>query len=65
MSIDSFKGTFLSNFWECPVEFGGRTFGSAEAAFQSAKCPERADEFQELTPGQAKHRGKRVPLRPD
>ena len=65
MSIDSFKGTFLSNFWECRVEFGGRVFGNAEAAYQSAKCSERAVEFQGLTAKQAKARGKRVPARPD
>lgn len=38
--IDSFKNeySFLSNFYEAPVEYNGVTYCNSEAAFQHAKC---------------------------
>lgn len=65
--IDSFTyaNAFLSNFYNCPVQFGGYTFQNSEAAFQSMKCPERMKEFTNLSPSSAKALGRRVPLRSD
>ena len=67
--IDSFRGEyyFLSNFWEAPVEFDGIRYGNNEAAFQAQKCLDPAERaaFAGLNPTQAKHRGRRVSLRPD
>ena len=36
--IDSFSGEydFLSNFYNCPVEYEGITYLNSEAAFQAA-----------------------------
>ena len=56
---------FLSNFYSAPVEYMGIRFSSNEAAFQAAKCPERANEFVRLNPSEAKRLGRRVALRPD
>lgn len=67
-TIDSFSGTydFLSNFAPSPikVELNGKTYlmPTVENAFQAAKCPNRADEFVNLTPGQAKRLGRKVTL---
>lgn len=65
--IDSFTydNAFLSNFYNCPVQFGGYTFQNSEAAFQSMKCPERMKEFTNLSPSSAKALGRRVQLRSD
>ena len=60
---------FLSNMFPCEVslDLGGGvlTFGSAEAAFQAMKCPERADEFVGLEGVDAKRKGRHVQLRED
>ncbi len=65
--ISNFRGkyAFLSNFYEVPVSYHGYTFGSNEAAFQAAKCPNRAKEFVSLKPAEAKKLGRRVELRPE
>lgn len=65
--IDEFSGEyfFLSNFYPSPVTYGGLRFCNAEAAFQSAKCPHRAEEFCQLNPSEAKRLGRRVHLRED
>jgi ribA/ribD-fused uncharacterized protein len=67
--IDSFRGEyeFLSNFYPVDVCFEGIVYRNAEAAFQAQKCtdPELRSSFAELTGGQAKRKGRRVPLRPD
>lgn len=65
--IASFDGrhAYLSNFFETPVTIDGITYPTNENAFQALKCPERAREFVDLTPGQAKRLGRRVALRPD
>ena len=43
--ISYFRGKhrFLSNFYLSPVEFGGLTYPTAEAAFQAQKCSDPAD----------------------
>lgn len=58
---------FLSNFFEAPVEYGGLTYGSSEAAFQAQKCMTQEEKlpFTECGPGKSKGMGRRVPLRPD
>lgn len=65
--IDKFAGDyfFLSNFYLAPVEYNGILYTCAEAAFQAQKCPERAEEFKDLPPNEAKRLGRKVELRPD
>ena len=65
--IDKFDGNykFLSNYFEYPITYGGITYQSSEAAFQAQKCPERANEFADLPPNEAKALGRKVPLRED
>lgn len=67
MTIDSFSGKyyFLSNFYSATIYYNGLSFLNNEAAFQSAKCPERANEFCDLNPSDAKRLGRHVKLRPD
>lgn len=50
---------FLSNFWPCPVEFGGLTYMCAEAAFQAQRCPDldARRPFTHLNGTQAKKEG--------
>ena len=66
-AIAEFRGKyfFLSNFYSAPVIYLGQSFKNNEAAFQSAKCPERSCEFQDLNPSDAKRLGRRVHLRED
>ena len=67
--IDSFRDEyfFLSNFYECPVTFGGITYQNNEAAFQAQKTLEPAmrERFAGMNPTSAKHAGRRVSLRAD
>lgn len=65
--ISAFRGEyfFLSNFYLAPIVYNGYSFLNNEAAFQAAKCPERASEFCQLNPSAAKHLGRRVQLRSD
>lgn len=65
--ISEFKGEyfFLSNFYSAPVIYQGIRFNNNEAAFQSAKCPEKRYEFCDLSPRLAKRLGRIVELRPD
>jgi ribA/ribD-fused uncharacterized protein len=56
---------FLSNMYPCTIKMGKYTFKCAEAAFQAAKCPERAHEFEALDGPAAKALGRKVNLRPD
>lgn len=63
-----FKGdSKLSNFYECPVEYDGRTYGSSEAAYQSMKTKEKflRDKFTRVTPAESKKLARKYPLRPD
>jgi ribA/ribD-fused uncharacterized protein len=65
--MDTIKGTFLSNFWECNVVYDGLHYGNAEAAFQAQKCTNPTDKYKfiALNGAQAKAMGKRVELRED
>ena len=69
--INTFDGpfAFLSNFYKASVTFEGMTYPTNEHAFQAAKSLNKniRSEFitQDLTPGQAKRKGRRISLRPD
>ena len=69
--ISEFRGKygFLSNFWLSPVALDGMMVPSVEHGFQLAKTKDRrlreAILREGLTPGQVKHRCRRIPLRPD
>lgn len=69
MKINHFRGeyAFLSNFWEVPVTYRDKTYGSNEAAFQAQKCMTEDEkmEFTQLRPSASKKLGRRVQLRPD
>ncbi len=55
--VNGFVGEYrwLSNFFPCRVEWEGRVYGSAEAAYQSAKYPPaERDVFTTLDPDAAK-----------
>ena len=67
--IDHLRGEFdwLSNFFQCQVEFEGMNFSNVEAAFQAAKCLDlkERERFFGLSGGQSKKLGRRVELRSD
>ena len=67
--IDSFTGEyeFLSNFYNCPIEYEGITYLNSEAAFQAAKTLDikEREEFSNLPPNKAKAKGRKVNLRED
>lgn len=67
--IAGFFGEYrwLSNFWDCDVEFKGITFPSVEHAYVYSKGTFSEDEFDELllsSAGEAKRIGKKIKLRP-
>ena len=69
-TIKSFRKQyyFLSNFYPCTVTYEGETFGSAERAFQAAKCEDKSlwYRFQlAQTEQDAKYFGRHVQLRSD
>ena len=59
--------SFLSNFFDVPVIYNSALYKSSEAAFQAqkAKDPKDQEQFRTLDPGEAKHLGRRIPLRYD
>ena len=59
------KYEFLSNMYLCTVIIGDLVFPSAENAFQAMKCKthKEMEEFQFITPYEAKKRGAEVDLR--
>lgn len=61
-SIKGFQGEYrwLSNFYECPVEYEGLTYGSSEAAYQAAKTYDEdlREQFTHMSPREAKKVGK-------
>lgn len=69
MKIDSFReeNFFLSNFYEAPVTYLGRTYLCNEAAFQAQKCmtEEEKEPFTKMRPAESKKAGRKVLLRPD
>lgn len=55
--IAGFVGEYrwLSNYFECPVSYEGRAYGSTEAAYHASKYPaSERDEFTRLDPDAAK-----------
>ena len=54
---------FLSNYYSCKVNYCGIVYNSSECAFHAQKCPDRAEEFTKLSPGEGKALGRKVPLR--
>lgn len=69
MKIDCFDGSyaFLSNFYNCMVEYDGLLYRNSEAAFQAAKTMDKKMRkvFTELSPSSAKYLGRHVHLRGD
>ena len=66
--IDKFRDKyhFLSNMYECEIEYNGNTYHSSEAAFQAQKDLNGSHEFTFITnPVEAKHKGRTVKLRSD
>ena len=67
--IDCFREEyfFLSNFYPAKLIFDGVTYLSSEAAYQAQKAadPQERAAFAELSPDEAKSRGRSIPLRPD
>lgn len=67
--INEFRGKnfFLSNFYECHVEFDGISYLNTEAAFQAQKTVNKSERysFSNLNPSQAKSKGRHVTLRRD
>lgn len=65
--ITSFRGNyaFLSNFWECDVEYDGYTFRNSEAAYQADKTESVEEKFRFATmkPSIAKKAGRTVKMR--
>jgi len=68
-TIDFFKGeyAFLSNFWESPVTYDGRTYANSEGAFHSMKTNDSVarESFVSLNPSESKKLGRSVNLRSD
>ena len=67
--IQGFFGQYryLSNFWDCDVEYEGLKYKSSEAAFQAAKCKNNNDriQFTSMEAKESKAAGKHVKLRSD
>ena len=67
--IDSFRGEyyFLSNFFPAEITYNRLTYRNNEAAFQAQKVlhDEEKATFTNLSPKEAKQRGRRVSLRSD
>ena len=67
--INQFRGEyfFLSNFFQSPIIYKGISYKNNEAAFQAQKVnsPGEQSEFSNLTPADAKRKGRRVKLRKD
>ena len=65
--ITNLQGTFLSNFYECRLEYLGKTYRNAESAYQANKSgdPIVRNRFTNLTGREAKALGRRVVMRQD
>lgn len=67
--IKEFKGKYrwLSNFYNSPVTYNGITYQNNEAAFQAQKTFDENIrlEFANLSPSEAKRKGRKVKLRSD
>jgi len=63
--ILKFRGefAFLSNFYPCEVEYEGLVYPSVENAYQASKtAPHRRREFLNISPKEARKKGRKVPL---
>lgn len=63
--IDEYR--FLSNFYQCPLEYKGLTYPNAEAAFQAQKCSNDEDKIKyslQKKPVRVKQTGKKEPTLP-
>jgi ribA/ribD-fused uncharacterized protein len=58
---------FLSNFYECPVEYNGIKYKNSEAAFHAQKTLNVAERYQfaSLSPSESKKLGRKITLRKD
>ncbi len=67
--IDSFWGDyrFLSNFYKTEIVYEGLTYGSTEAAYQSAKTTNETIRkyFSTLSPADSKKYGQKIKIRED
>ena len=54
---------FLSNFHPCNITYNDITYPSVENAYQAQKCPERANEFINISAKDAKKLGREVEVR--
>lgn len=67
--INRFVGEyfFLSNFYECPVEYEGVLYANNEAAFQAQKTLDSKvrESFASLDPIEARNVGRSIKLRSD
>lgn len=68
--IDDFHGQyrFLSNFWQCDIEYLGQKFKSTEHAYQAHKTTNHADftkVVEAATPGESKKIVRKFPQKPD
>lgn len=70
--LDRFEDqyAFLSNFYPCTILYNGVIFPSLENAYQAAKYTGKDvlnvyHEFAGFTPGKAKRKGRKLPLRND
>lgn len=67
--IKQFRGeySFLSNFYNAPIDYQGLTYQNNEAAFQAQKCenPGDREQFTNLNPADARSLGRKVLLRND
>jgi hypothetical protein len=65
--IDSFKGSFLSNFWPSAIIYEGVAYPSVENAYQAAKTLDKTarERIAAMTPGQAKKAGRLLHVRSD
>ena len=67
--IDRFRGDhyFLSNFFEAPVEYGGLSYRSSEAAYQAQKCadPDERIRFTAMSSAVSKEASLSIDIRDD
>lgn len=67
--ILGFRGKYrwLSNFPDCPIEWGGILYPSPENAYQAAKSldPEVRKKFLGIKSAEAKKLGRKIDIRPD
>jgi hypothetical protein len=67
--INKFDGEYqwLSNFYDCPIEFDGLTYKNSEAAYQAQKTLDHniRKTFTNMSALESKRAGKKLKLRPN